>query len=85
MLLRNKVSSTPNSVFTQRTFTLSKRIAAVRPIQEGDGQGKLGEIVQLPPGCRLDRYGNGYNERTVKVHCRGEFYFVFLEDLQATE
>ena len=44
-------------------------------------QGRLGDIVPLEPGTRLDCCGDGYNEQTIKVHCAGDFYFVFLQEV----
>ena len=77
----------PESVRPLRSYTLSRRVAAIRLAHAAPGyQGKLGEIVQLAPGTRLDYCGDGYNERTIKVHSAGDFYFVFLQDLaDATE
>jgi hypothetical protein len=85
-VLSEEVLSIPESVYTQKTYTLSRRIAAVRLTRTADRRrGKLGDIVQLQPGTRLNCCGDGYNERTVKVHWAGEFYFVFLQDLHDTE
>ena len=85
-MLNEEVLSIPESVCPRgRTYTLCKRIAAIRLARVDGRRGKLGEIVQLPPGTRLDYCGDGYNERTVKVHYGGEFYFIFLQDLQDTE
>jgi hypothetical protein len=85
-VLSEQVLSIPESVCPQKTYTLSRRIAALRLIAPADGQrGKLGEISQLQPGAQLDCCGDGYNERTIKVHYAGEFYFVFLQDLYDAE
>jgi hypothetical protein len=85
-VLSEEVLSIPESVCPQKTYTLSRRIAAIRLTRPADGRrGKLGEILQLQPGVRLDCCGNGYNERTIKVHYAGEFYFVFLQDLSDAE
>jgi hypothetical protein len=80
-MLSDEVLSIPGSISPQETFTLCKKIAAIRLVRLGDGRGKLGEILQLPAGACLECCGGGYNERTVKVHYAGEFFFVFLQDL----
>lgn len=86
LVLSEKVLYIPESVHPSRSYTLSRRVAAIRLTRAGHGsQGKLGEIVQLQPGTCLDYSGDGYNERTVKVHHAGEFYFVFLQDVADTE
>ena len=84
-MLNEEVLSIPESVYPRETYTLCKRIAAIRLTRVDDRRVKLGEIVQLPPRARLDYCGGGYNERTVKVHYGGEFYFVFLQDLKDAE
>lgn len=65
----------------QKSYTLARRIAAVRLTNADGHRRRLGEIAQLPAGVRLDCCGGGFDERTVKVHYAGEFYFVFLQDL----
>ena len=81
-MLSKEVSYLPESLRPSRSYTLSRRVAALRLARAAHGsQGKLGEIVQLQPGTRLDCCGDGYNERTIKVHSAGDFYFVFLQDL----
>jgi hypothetical protein len=85
-MLSEEVLSIPKSVSALRSYTLSRRIAAIRLMHAADGRGgKPGAILQLPPGARLDYCGEGYNDRTAKVHYAGEFYFVFLQDLYDTE
>jgi hypothetical protein len=73
----------PDSIDPQRIYSLAQKISAVRLIRKNSHIGKLGDISQLPAGARLEDCGAGYNERTLKVRCDGEFYFVFLQDLQA--
>jgi hypothetical protein len=79
-LLNKDALEIPSPAFTERTATLSKRVAAVRLIQKQDGRCKLGGIAQLSPGP-VDLCGPGYNERTVKVRFNGQCYFVFKDDL----
>jgi len=84
-MLSEKVLYVPESVHPLRSYTLSRRVAAIRLTRAAHGsKGKLGEIVQLQPGTRLDWCGDGYNERTIKVHYAGNFYFVFLQDVADT-
>ena len=82
-MLGEQVLSIPQSIDSRQTYVLSRRIAAVRLLDLGNRRGKLGDIMQLPPGTRLAHCGDGYNERTIKVQCNGEFYFVFMQDLHA--
>ena len=67
-MLREEVLFIPESVCPLKTYILSRRIPGVRLIRAaGDYRGKLGDIVQLQPGARLDCCGDGYGERTVEV------------------
>jgi hypothetical protein len=86
LVLREEVLYIPESIHPLRSYTLSRRVAAIRLTRAAHGpQGKLGEIVQLQPGTRLDCCGDGYNERTIKVHYAGDFCFVFLQDVAETD
>lgn len=85
VVLSEEVLYVPESFSPIRSYTLSRRVAAIRLTRARGAQGKLGEIVQLQPGTRLDCCGDGYNERTIKVHHAGEFYFVFLQDVAEPE
>ena len=85
-VLSGEVLSIPESVFPLKTYILSKRIAAIRLTRDVEGyRGKLGDIIQLQPGARLDWCGVGYNGRTIKVYYAGDFYFVFLQDVDELE
>jgi hypothetical protein len=77
----DQVVSISASVLRQKTYVLSKSIAAIRLTSTDDNGGKLGVFVQLPLGSRLQQCGDGCNDHTVKVHCAREFYFVFWQDL----
>ena len=85
-MLSEDVLYIPQLVDPLRSYTLSRRVSAIRLTRAAHGsQGKLGDIVQLQPGTRLDCCGDGYNERTMKVHYAGDFYFVFLQDVIGAE
>jgi hypothetical protein len=72
----------PESLSSGKSYTLLRRIAAIRLVGAADDpHANCRELVQLLPGARLDCCGAGYNERTAKVRCAGEIYFVFLQDL----
>ena len=86
IVLSEKVLYIPESVHPLKSYTLSRRVAAIRLTRAANGsRGKVGDIVQLPPGTCLDYCGDGYNERTIKVHHAGDFYFVFLQDVADTD
>jgi mevalonate kinase len=45
------------------------------------GTVKLGPMLLLPAGTRVELCGAGFNSRTVKVRHRDSYYFVFQENL----
>jgi hypothetical protein len=61
--------------------TLLKNIAAIELRPAEDGKPSLSAITQLPRDSELQICGPGFNPRTVKVSSSGQFYFVFLQDL----
>lgn len=63
-------------------MTLSKVIAAINIRETEDGHTRMGLIAQLPQGAQLEICGEGFNERTVKVRWKNQFYFVFLQDVE---
>jgi hypothetical protein len=72
----------PSPVSVTRTVQLSRLISAVHlePAAES-GRARLGEIRSLPVGATLEICGDGYNEKTIKIRCDKEFFFVFQTDL----
>jgi hypothetical protein len=81
-VLNSNILSIPDSLVPERSHTLLKAIAGIQLVAVEGKQGRLGSVLQLAPGSRLDFCGEGYDARTVKVHCKGKFYFVFLQDLE---
>jgi hypothetical protein len=85
-VLSEEVLAIPESVCAKKTYTLSRAVSAIHLMRAADGRhGRLGEVLQLEPGARLDCCGDGYNSRTIKVHYANEFYFVFLQDMYDSE
>jgi hypothetical protein len=62
-------------------IALQKPISAIQVFQNEDGTSRLGLLSKLGPGTALERCGDGFNERTVKVRVDGYCYFVFLQEL----
>ena len=67
----------------ERVHTLSSNVAAIQLLPaDSTGETRLGMITQLPRGAELYVYGDGFNERTVRVRWADGFYFVFRQDLE---
>ena len=82
-MLNEQVLSIPESIHSRESYILFRPISAIRlRVDAVSHLGKFGEVVQLQPGERLDCCGEGYNERSVKVHSAGQFYCVFIQDLR---
>ena len=64
-------------------IALYKPISAIQVFEEQDGSTRLGLLSKLGPSVTLERCGDGFNKRTVKVRTNGHFYFVFLDDLES--
>jgi hypothetical protein len=43
---------------------------------------QFGPIVTLGQGNQIELCDDGFDKDTVKVRCQGQFYFVFLKDLE---
>jgi hypothetical protein len=74
----------PKRVSVQATLTVPKQISALELIPTENGT-RLGPVVSIPKGARLETCGLGFSERTIKARCQGRFYFVFLRDLELLE
>jgi hypothetical protein len=82
-MLSSDVLSLPDRLVPERSYTLSRTIAGIQLVPIDDKNGRLGGVSQLRAGSLLELCGDGYDARTVKVRCDGNFYFVFLQDVEA--
>lgn len=73
----------PESQPSAEKIALQKPISAIQVFQQEDGTTRLGLLSKLGPGTALERCGEGFNNRTVKVRVDGHYYFVFLDDLES--
>jgi hypothetical protein len=67
------------------TYTLPKKVAAMQAFGTGDSTTGSGMFAELPEGAQVDVFGDGFNSRTVKVKWQSQFYFVFLQDIEAPD
>lgn len=82
-MLSSDVLSLPDWLVPERSCTLSRTIAGIQLVPIDDKKGRLGGVSQLRAGSLIELFGDGYDARTVKVRCNGNFYFVFLQDIEA--
>jgi hypothetical protein len=62
---------------------LFKSVLAIQLEQNKHGCAKLGLLSRLGPGIVVERCGKGFDDRTVKIRANGNYYFVFLQELES--
>jgi hypothetical protein len=65
----------------EQLYSLSKSIAAIELIPSEKEHSRLGAVMQLPYGARIEVCGKGFNDSTVKIRLNNKYYFVFEQDL----
>ena len=69
-----------------KTFcVLPKNTSAIQIIPDGYDRIRMGTLLQLPEGARVEINGEGFDDRTVRIAWEGSCYYAFREDLQTTE
>jgi hypothetical protein len=66
----------------ERTVILQKDISVLEIVPDAS-DARLGQLVALPKGARLEICGSGFNHRSVKAHYEGRFFFVYLLDIDS--
>ena len=69
-----------NSV--RKQYFLSKNIAAIPVLSDEMGRRRMGTLLQLPEGARLETCGEGFDAKTIKVLWEGSYYYVFLAEVE---
>lgn len=69
-------------VLNNRVYTLSNDISAMQILQFDEKDMRLSPVSRLPRGAQIEACGNGFDEQTLKVCFEGQFYFVFVQDLE---
>jgi hypothetical protein len=73
----------PERLKTDRSYSILHNISAVELVETDKDKAKLGAVMQLPSGTRVEVCGRGFNDRTVKIRSNDRYYFVFWQDLTA--
>jgi hypothetical protein len=64
---------------------LHKPVSAIQLTQDQYGRTKLGLLTRMGAGTTVEKCGDGFNERTIKVRVDGQCYFIFVQDLEGQE
>ncbi len=62
---------------------MSEEISAMQILPFGESGVHLSPVSKLPRGAEIEACGDGFDAQTLKVCYEGQFYFVFLQDLEA--
>lgn len=71
--------------YAKTYYVLSKNTSAIQIIPDGYGRTRIGTLLRLPEGARVEVNGEGFDNRTVRVAWEGNSYYVFQEDLENAE
>jgi hypothetical protein len=75
---------TTRHMYLHKPIVLCKNISALA-IARDEHALQYGHIEQLPTGATVVLIGDGFNGRTVKVQWNGQYYFVFLQDIEGPD
>jgi hypothetical protein len=81
MLAPNSLHLT-DPVVLNRVYTLPNDITAMQILPFEDSGARLSPVCRLPRGARIEACGDGFDRNTLKVAYEGQYYFVFLDDLE---
>jgi hypothetical protein len=62
-------------------LVLEKKTSAIQLIPDSDGRIKLGTLLHLPAGARVEVNGEGFNAETTRVSWQGSCYYIFLDEI----
>jgi hypothetical protein len=71
----------PDTAVPNRVYTLSSDISAMQILPFAESGARLSPVSWLPRGAEIETCGVGFDDQTLKVCYQGQFYFVFLQDL----
>lgn len=76
----NQTSFGPD--YTKTFYLLPKNTSAIQAFQDGDGRLRMGTLIQLPQGAKVEMNGDGFDGRTARIVWEGVCYFIFRDDIQ---
>lgn len=68
--------------YSKTFYLLPKNISAIQAFPDGDGRLRMGTLIQLPQGAKVEMSGDGFNGRTARIFWEGVCYFIFRDDIQ---
>jgi hypothetical protein len=68
--------------YTKTFYLLPKNTSAIQAFQDGEGRLRMGTLIQLPQGAKVEMSGDGFDGRTARISWEGVCYFIFRDDIQ---
>ena len=63
-------------------YLLPKNISAIQAFPEIGGGIRMGTLIQLPQGAKVEMSGEGFDDRTTRVTWEGVSYYIFRDDIE---
>ena len=67
----------------EQHYVLPHDISAIQVMSPEFSHTGLGPVSRLPRGAVVQVCGLGFDSQTIKVVFQGQYYYVFLDDLEA--
>jgi hypothetical protein len=68
--------------YSKTFYLLPKNTSAIQTFQDGEGRLRMGTLIQLPEGAKVEMCGDGFDGRTARITWEGVSYFIFRDDIQ---
>ena len=68
--------------YSKTFYLLPKNTCAIQAFQDGEGRLRMGTLIQLPEGAKVELSGDGFDGRTARITWEGVCYFIFRDDIQ---
>lgn len=68
--------------YSKTFYLLPKNTSAIQVFQDGEGRLRMGTLIQLPQGAKVEMNGDGFDGRTARITWEGVCYYIFRDDIQ---
>jgi len=68
--------------YAKTFYLLPKNTSAIQTFQDGEGRLRMGTLIQLPEGAKVEVNGDGFDRRTALINWEGVSYFIFRDYIQ---
>jgi len=80
-IAQNQTAFMKEADLMEPTITLKKDVSALEIVRKKNASGPFGAPAPISKGSRLEIFGTGFNERTLRVRFQDRLFFVFRQDL----